>query len=113
MDGSYFVAFVGAQLEAQRGDAQYALNLMDVEPRPSMFGTHRETIERTCRWTLEQVELQRKLLDLHQPLWNDSPHIDNDFYGCLTCWESDLCDTAKLLAAPYADVDGYREEWKP
>jgi hypothetical protein len=113
MDTSNFVEFVQAELETQRGDAQYALNLLSGDKPPLMYGSHRDAIESTCRWTLEQVALQLKMLELHKPQWNDSAHIDNDFYGCLECSESDLCDTAKLLAAPYAETEGYREEWRP
>lgn len=28
-------------------------------------------------------------------------------------WPYVGCDTLRLLALPYADCDGYREEWKP
>ena len=62
---------------------------------------------------LARITAARAILVLHKPQWNDTADIAADFYGCLTCGESDLCDTVKLLSSPYADLPGYREDWKP
>jgi len=62
---------------------------------------------------LARIEVERKIFELHQPQWNESSHIDNDFYGCLLCVEANLCDTVKLLASIHADRPGYREGWRP
>lgn len=58
---------------------------------------------------LAEVDAKRRIIDLHKGV--------NDY-----CAECDLvrsnypyhpCTTLRLLALPYADRPGYREEWRP
>lgn len=78
---------------------------------------------------LAEVGAKRKLLDEHQPVAVTYWHVPM----CATCidpaadpiddplgsggpWTPNAeypCRTVRLLAAPYADHDGYREEWRP
>jgi hypothetical protein len=67
------------------------------------------------RWTpkrvLAELDAKRQILDVHQPDdVLDQPH-------CITCGDWPTvpwpCRTVRLLALPYADKPGYREEWRP
>ncbi|MGE5829742.1 MAG: DUF6221 family protein [Micromonosporaceae bacterium] len=86
-----------------------------------------------ARWhpprALAEVEAARRILDLHSiqvelisqfpfdpytgvqlpPSYNVSCRV----CGWATIDPTSACDTVRLLAAPYADQPGYREEWKP
>jgi len=58
---------------------------------------------------LAEVDAKRRILD-HHPLseWRVDPP------ACATCNDMEHpCHTLKLLALPYADRPGYREEWRP
>ncbi|CAL9502776.1 DUF6221 family protein [Streptomyces sp. enrichment culture] len=73
---------------------------------------------------LREVDAKRRLLDLHQPTMNPGRDSDDDDPAtwlpvCSTCqveiarpgdWP---CEHLRLLALPYADRPGYREEWRP
>jgi len=61
---------------------------------------------------LAEVDAKRRIIDLH----------DDVSGGCRTCMDAELsndgpdaaawpCPTLRLLALPYADHPGYREEW--
>lgn len=74
-------------------------------------------LERWCpdnpKFVLDDIEAKRRILDLHMPA---APG-----YSCPTCWEGAEgggplgapCPTVRLLALPYADRSGFREEWRP
>lgn len=53
---------------------------------------------------LREVEAKRRLIGAH-------PELDR----CTACaaGESGRCPNLRLLALPYSDRPGYREEWKP
>ncbi|MGE5829800.1 MAG: DUF6221 family protein [Micromonosporaceae bacterium] len=74
-----------------------------------------------ARWhpprALAEVEAARRILDLHE-----IRRVTDEFEGkirpepivwCDSCDEPTWCPTLRLLALPYADQPGYREEWKP
>lgn len=70
-----------------------------------------------ARWSparvLRDVEAKRQLLDRHQPgRYGECVTCDPDSCGCMG-GGSYPCDTARLLALPYAEHPDYREEWKP
>lgn len=81
------------------------------------------------RQIIADCEAQLALIDLHgTTVKKGGPAVFSDEDGrqltsghevtCSVCgWVSDDptsgCETVRLLALPYADVDGYREEWKP
>jgi hypothetical protein len=85
-----------------------------------VYGNVRSQSEHIARHdparVLAEVAAKRAILDLHDP---------NDTTGkrrwCVGCIEPDLpglmvrmpCQHARLLAAPYADRPGYRNEWAP
>ncbi|MFD8254950.1 DUF6221 family protein [Streptomyces werraensis] len=69
---------------------------------------------------LREIDAGRQLLALHLP----TPYQDEGdrWPGCTTCsWRDEMddlqvrypCKTVRLLALPYADRPGYREEWRP
>jgi hypothetical protein len=63
-----------------------------------------------------EVEAKRRIIAEHQPLVSGSCRV-------CTVWDEDddwqargflfPCPTVRLLALPYADRPGYREEWRP
>lgn len=70
------------------------------------------------RFRLAECDAKRRIVDLHTP--------EGRYRDCPTCTERDYrayrydddeqlwwCDTLKVLALPYADRPGYREEWRP
>jgi hypothetical protein len=70
--------------------------------------------EHIARWdparVLAEVEAKRRILDEHDP----SPTTKT---CCPTCRDYDEpiqapCPTVRLLAQPYADRPGWREEWR-
>lgn len=76
---------------------------------------------------LAEVEAKRRILDLHEPRPSGSINRSGPTQcgycadlchsrSGLGCDSPDApypCDTVRLLALPYADQDGYREEWRP
>ena len=61
---------------------------------------------------LAEVEAKRAILDLHD---SDGGHEcvgPADAWGTATI-HAQTCPTLRLLAQPYADRHGYREEWRP
>lgn len=63
---------------------------------------------------LREIDAKRQLLDLHAP--GEMEYVDGDV--CMACdvrGEKPFypCKTLRLLALPYADRTGYREEWRP
>lgn len=75
---------------------------------------------------LREIDAKRKLLILHRPV-RRTDFVTAD--GCpagtlMVCHECDAnttdadwpdtpCWTLRLLAAPYADRPGYKEDWRP
>jgi hypothetical protein len=64
---------------------------------------------------LREIDAKRKLLDLHQEKLEQGYSSDH----CAECGFGETsqsyypCATLRLLALPYADRPGYREEWRP
>lgn len=64
---------------------------------------------------LRTVEAKRQLLVEHAGTEN-YVYTDDGTPACSTCGDSTIrfpCRTVRILAAEYADRDGYREEWRP
>lgn len=69
---------------------------------------------------LSEVKAKQRLLEEHTPaVTKGRPNRER---GCLTCTTAQTwdvvaneanCLTLRLLALPYADHPGYREEWRP
>lgn len=58
---------------------------------------------------LAEVEAKRRIVDEHKHVG-----LDASAGPTRTCWRCnsfDWCPTLRLLALPYADRSGYREEW--
>lgn len=77
---------------------------------------------------LAECDTKRRIIEMHKPeswmSWDDDAEVETEMQYCLKCAigascsccleEEDKvwpCDTLKLLALPYADRPGYREEW--
>ncbi len=63
---------------------------------------------------LREIDTKRQLLALHHQLEDAEEMLD----FCATCdvtgkYREHPCTTLRLLALPYADRPGYREEWRP
>ncbi|MFI7340871.1 DUF6221 family protein [Streptomyces sp. NPDC050085] len=55
---------------------------------------------------LREIGAKRQLVEGHEPDERVPPRCTGCFDGC-------PCRHLRLLAAPYADRPGYREEWRP
>lgn len=65
-----------------------------------------------------EIEAKRRILDEHaiEQTYAIGPEMTRvKIDVCVTCRNKHgiPCATVRLLALPYADMDGYREEWKP
>ncbi|WP_333742672.1 DUF6221 family protein [Streptomyces ardesiacus] len=63
---------------------------------------------------LREIDAKRRLIALHREL--EDPQEMQDY--CATCevtgkYPEYPCKTLRLLALPYADRPGYRDEWRP
>ena len=103
------------------------------------FNTNdRDIANHIARWdparVLAECESKRRIVELHRPS-AEGYEDDGPQEACLLCqWDVDCdmvrydhqypdharnharwwpCDTLRLLAVPYADRPGYREEWRP
>jgi hypothetical protein len=73
-----------------------------------------------ARW-LAECEAKRRIVELHSTeREHQCPNEDgtSDYYNHLRGWAEEVehpqvCPTLRLLALPYADSEGYREEWRP
>ena len=60
---------------------------------------------------LREIEAKQRILVEHrqtQPRWCAVCDVPGDYQG-----REYACTTVRLLALPYADRPGYREEWRP
>lgn len=66
---------------------------------------------------MREVEAKRLLLDLHRPVADSSWPEPGHCLECCSLESQDYrtypCPTVRLLALPYSDRPGYREEWRP
>lgn len=63
---------------------------------------------------LAEVNAKWRILDLHGQSHECSTYDQGgDIDSCTWVTESDDCLTVRLLALPYADWPGYRDEWRP
>ncbi|EPD94626.1 hypothetical protein HMPREF1486_03179 [Streptomyces sp. HPH0547] len=70
---------------------------------------------------LREIDAKRRITEVHHVVggWQDEDGHDLGD-GCEECGHSEeysdrggWCETLRLLALPYADRPGYREEWRP
>lgn len=89
-----------------------------------LVGRMVKSARKRAEQTLREVEAKRRILDLHAPVptfHHDQPQCEYCASLChsrsgLGCDSPDApypCDTVRLLALPYADRPGYRDEWRP
>lgn len=84
-----------------------------------------EDADHIARWdparVLAECEVKRRLVKMHaddQEHYCPSEDAGSEYYNYMNGWAEEkdnlqICPTLKLLALPYADRPGYREEWKP
>jgi hypothetical protein len=75
-----------------------------------------------ARWdsarVLAECAAKRAVVELHYVQGYDDEDLNDMGYGCAECgWSAEYsdrggwCPTLRLLAQPYRDRDGYRQEW--
>ncbi|WP_338699170.1 DUF6221 family protein [Streptomyces sp. Q6] len=65
---------------------------------------------------LREIDAKRQMLTLHAATGGHECSTRDergDIDHCTWVMESEACPTLRLLALPYADRPGYREEWRP
>lgn len=116
------IAFIQAQLDEDERTARCVFRsciradgsrVMSIDPPGFPDLTVAEvvdapTAEHFARWSskrvLAEIDAKRRILDLHHPIDPCDAH-DASFNAV-------PCDTVLALAQPYADLPGYREEWR-
>jgi hypothetical protein len=104
---SDLITWLRAQLDADERNLQAGLNeYLDTR------------LENDFRFRLAELDAKRRILDLH--FRSDFPYDPDDGPGdyswtarCNRCHEPEPCTEQRLLALPYADREGYRDEWRP
>ena len=88
----------------------------------SVYATHptdevvdySESADHIAEWdparVLRELDAKRRLLVVHRPY---APEPDQSCLGCAGGITFTSCPVVRLLALPYADRPGYREEWRP
>ncbi|MBQ0827684.1 DUF6221 family protein [Streptomyces tagetis] len=123
------VQWLGAQLDADEQVARAAdAELSAVFTRigsfdPEMAADERHIMMHRPARVLREIDAKRQLVKLHGRAvlraGGGAQHFDTETV-CRSC-EPNLqfpelswpCTTLRLLALPYADRSGYREEWRP
>ncbi|MGW2692368.1 DUF6221 family protein [Streptomyces sp. NPDC001296] len=59
---------------------------------------------------LREIDAKRRLLAIHRPY---VPEPDQACLGCAGGIMFTSCPVVRLLALPYADRPGYRDDWRP
>lgn len=66
---------------------------------------------------LAECDAKRRIIEVHHAREATGFDRDGEEHSAMVCdacsMEDDPCPTARLLALPYADRPGYREEWRP
>jgi hypothetical protein len=110
---SELVEWLRAQLDedAEGFEALGEVNLNGIESTASDWA--REYVERARA----EVDAKRRVLDLHGVVWRRSTGgVADRVADCRVCDHFPAqypCPTLRLLALPYADRPGYRDEWRP
>lgn len=66
---------------------------------------------------LREIDAQRRIIELHALEYRERPEraigeADDPF--CAECFgEGYPCETLRLLALPFADRPGYKDDWRP
>ncbi|MFY1686475.1 DUF6221 family protein [Plantactinospora sp. WMMB782] len=117
------LAFVRAQLDederkvaAMEREAERARTAPIFQSYPPNWLAGVDIFVSPKRWQAE-VDAKRRILAEH-PTEGPSKYVPIQYCG--TCQGGDgiptgpaPCSTVRLLALPYADREGYREEWRP
>jgi hypothetical protein len=114
------VKWLGAQLDEDELEAERGY--LKADPLPDYDGWDKSTTAglppAVAARVLREIDAKRQILDEHELV----PTAPGKEPGCAVCvatpsWGPEVvsgpCTTLRLLALPYADRPGYREEWRP
>ncbi len=103
------MAWLRAQLDKDAADVEFAIGVELENLAKDGCATTREDLLRQVSWAnrgLREVEAKRRLLDYLIRLEDYS--LENNRWAMPS-----VGDALALLALPYVDRPGYRDEWKP
>ncbi|MET9909649.1 DUF6221 family protein [Streptomyces sp. NPDC006476] len=91
---------------------------VNIEAKLRSFATH--IAEHDPARVLREIDAKRRIIEEHKPAVPKArPNRERGCLACTTAQEWDAtaneanCLTLRLLASPYKDRPGYREEWRP
>lgn len=101
------VPWLSEQMNADEADA-YAI----LEPPPGQYdkGWQADKLREYANRTLAEVDAKRRILDGYAGLTEDRHRLTD---AVLHLQWTVLGHVVRMLSLPYADRDGYREEWRP
>lgn len=106
-----------AQIARAAGDAFLHSDRIGM---PSLHpSVHRHVYSWTTARVLAEVESKRRILDEHRATDGvggpacDRCSADEDGQHGMGWWVPSPCRTLRLLALPYAERPGWRDEWRP
>lgn len=107
-DADALLAFLRVQLDEQAAEAQGTVDGNATARAKGLSSTLWDEQDAAATRVLREVEAKRRLLD----------HIAGEFGGRLQIHDGDQWVDhgeimLRLLATPYADQPGYRNEWRP
>jgi hypothetical protein len=106
------ITWLRAQLDDDERVAQEAISWTW---RPELTNEF-VSAEHIARWdparVLAEVEAKRRILDLHEQAVPDGHDQMGYRFACEHCAQTTPCPTLRLLAQPYAERDGWQEEWR-
>lgn len=126
MAGSDLVVWLRAQLDEDERRARHvpsaapwtlsASATLELDEGDSVYLVDRRVADHIVWWSparvVAEVEAKRRILDLHR-----LKDMVGEGMRCRLCGFSfhvdPSCLTVRLLALPYADRPGFREEWRP
>lgn len=107
------IAFLRAQWDDEESDAHWSL-----ENAPSAHQTDPNSMNFSPERVLRDVAAKRRILDEYTSAaeWADTLRLQEKPSGeseAHARHAGSILIVLRLLALPYADEDGYREEWRP
>lgn len=84
---------------------------------PVLFLERKRDAKHAARWSpahvLAECEGKRRIIEAHSAELMDVVDGVEHWTDCADCRQGPPCHTLRLLALPFADRPGYREEWRP
>jgi len=111
-----YASGAGEDVSAVNVKASAALGWERIYVKRDGIGLSGHIVRHDPARVLREIDTKRRLLDLH------APDAMGTFTTCTECGQgyemhdwgpAYPCATVRLLALPYADRPGYRDEWRP